>query len=76
MTRSFKTQAMVNSLQTTDEVTIIHEKNNNDVIALYQSTLCTAIYNIFVGLYYVDDLYGKLTEAVCPRCGEYLTFTA
>ena len=32
----FKTKAQVHSLQAQDEVTILHEKNNNDVIAEYK----------------------------------------
>ena len=40
------------------EVTIISEKSDNDVIVEYRGVRCTAIYNPFVGCYYVDDIYG------------------
>lgn len=69
----YKIKAMVNSLKAQDEVTILHEKNNNDVIAEYKGKRCTAIFNPFVGLFYVDDIYGiLLDEHRCPNCGEYL----
>ena len=41
-----------------DEVTIIGEKSDNDVIVDYNGVRCAAIYNIFAGCYYVDDVYG------------------
>jgi hypothetical protein len=54
----FKTKAMVHSLKAQDEVVILHEKSCNDVIAEYKEKRCTAIFNPFVGLYYIDDVYG------------------
>ena len=69
----FTTKAQVHSLQSQDEVTILHEKSNNDVVAEYSGKRCTAIFNPFVGLFYVDDIYGVLTDQhKCPRCGEYI----
>lgn len=69
----FKIKAQVHSLQAQDEVTILHEKNNNDVIAEYNGKRCTAIFNPFVCLYYVDDIYGVLPDQYkCPVCGEFL----
>ena len=69
----FKTKAMVHSLKSQDEVTILHENGPNDVIAEYKGTRCTAIYNVFVGLYYVDDIYGALKDRnTCPSCGEHV----
>lgn len=56
----FTTQAMVHSLKATGTVTILEHKDNNNVIAEYNGQRFTAIYNIFTGLYYVDDIYGKL----------------
>ena len=32
----------------------------NRVKAVYGNKLCTAIYNTFTGLFYVDDVYGVL----------------
>jgi hypothetical protein len=45
-------------LKAQDEVVILHEKSCNDVIAEYKEKRCTAIFNPFVGLYYIDDVYG------------------
>lgn len=69
----FKTKAQVHSLQAQDEVAILHQKGNNDVIAKYNGKRCTAIYNPFVGLFYVDDIYGILPDKhKCPTCGDYV----
>lgn len=69
----FTAKAMIRSLKAQDNVTILHEKNNNDVVAEYEGKRCTAVFNPFVGLYYVDDIYGALSdEHKCPICGEYL----
>ena len=56
----FETKAMVHSLKDLDTVTIISETDNNNVIAEYKGQRYTAIFNPFVCLYYVDDIYGKL----------------
>ena len=45
------------------EATIIKEIGDNLYLADYQGVRCTAIFNIFVGRYYVDDVYG-VREAV------------
>ena len=69
----FTARAMIHSLNAQGDVTILHEKGNNDVIAEYKGVRCTAIYNPFSGLYYVDDIYGVLPdEHKCPGCGEHL----
>lgn len=69
----FKTQAIVHTLQNKDEVTILHEKGSNDVIAEYNGKRCTAIFNIFSGFFYVDDIYGILPDQHrCPTCGDYI----
>ncbi len=60
----FTTKAMIYSLEEQAEVTILHNKNNNDVIAEY---------NPFTGLFYVDDIFGVLkNQHQCPMCGEHL----
>lgn len=72
----FKIKALVHSLQAQAEVTILHEKNNNDVVAEYNEKRCTAIFNPFVCLYYVDDIYGILQDQhKCPTCGEFIPNT-
>jgi len=72
----FKTKAMINSLQARDEVTILHQNGSNDVVAEYKGKRYTAVYNLFVGLYYVDDIYGVLPDQnKCPNCGENIPDT-
>jgi hypothetical protein len=44
----------------TATVTIINHTDNNNVIAEYNGQKCTAVYNSFVGMYYVDDVYGRI----------------
>lgn len=54
-----KIQARIHSLGGQfAEVTIVSEKSCNDVIVDYRGIRCAAIYNPFVGCYYVDDVYG------------------
>ena len=57
-----KTMAMVHSLNALAEVEILDHKDNNNVIAIYDGKKCSAIFNVFVGLYYVDDIYGLIKE--------------
>lgn len=69
----FTTKAMIYSSEEQAEVTILHHKNNNDVIAEYNGIRCTAVYNPFTGLFYVDDIFGVLkNQNQCPICGEHL----
>ena len=64
-----KIMAYIHSLQDkkTDthnlgEVEILEEKGDNKAIALYNGVKCTAIFNHFVGRYYVDDVYGRIED--------------
>lgn len=42
---------------------IIHKKlGDNDYLAEYDGVKCHAIYNPFVGKFYVDDKYGVIEE--------------
>lgn len=69
----FQAKAMVHSLKAQDDVTILHENGSNDVVAEYKGIRCTAIFNPFVGMFYVDDIYGILPDQhKCPSCGEYV----
>ena len=69
----FKTKAIVHSLKDEAEVTILHEDGCNDVVAEYKGTRCTAIFNGFVCMYYVDDIYGILQNRnKCPRCAAHI----
>ena len=54
----FKVMAMIHSLNAQAEVTILSQHGNNNVEADYNGVRCTAVFNPFVGLYYVDDVYG------------------
>lgn len=58
----YAVQAMIHSLRDKDEATIISHKDNNNVIAEYKDQRYTAIYNVFNGLYYVDNIYGKIVN--------------
>lgn len=44
------------------EATIVEQVGSNQYIAEYNGVRCTAIYNPFVGAYYVDDKYGVIGE--------------
>lgn len=56
-----KTMAHIHSLDgDMAEVTIVSFENNNNVVAEYNGHKYTAVYNLFVGAYYVDDIYGLI----------------
>lgn len=60
-----ETSAHIHSLNgQMDTVTIISHTDNNHVVAEYKGKKYTAVYNPFVGAYYVDDLYGLIREEV------------
>ena len=59
---SFKTEAMVHSIKAIKEVEIIEKRGDNDYLAKVGDVVCTAIFNPFVGLYYVDDVYGVVNS--------------
>lgn len=41
------------------EAEIIKQIGDNLYLARYNGVLCTAIFNLFVGRYFVDDVYGR-----------------
>lgn len=57
-----KAMAMIHSKKVQDEVTIVSENGCNNVIAEYKGKKYTAIFNVFSGLYYVDDIYGEVSQ--------------
>ena len=61
MKMNIKTEAMIHSFNSTKEVNIKEKVGDNQYIAEYEGMLCTAIFNPFVGLYYVDDIYGVVS---------------
>lgn len=44
------------------EATIIKKIGDNDYLADYDGVKCHAMFNPFVGRYFVDDKYGKIPE--------------
>ena len=56
----FKSSAMVHSLKEVREVTIVEKTGDNQYVAEFEGTYATAIFNPFSGLFYVDDVYGKI----------------
>jgi len=65
-----KVQAYIHSLKdrvhdrnVLGEAEIIHKIGDNLYLAEGNGVRCTAIFNIFTGAYYVDDVYGIQTEA-------------
>lgn len=58
-----KTKAHIHSLNGgIDEVTITAKADDNTYLAEYRGKICTAIFNIFVERYYVDDVYGVVKD--------------
>lgn len=64
-----KVEAMINSLGEKREVFIVSYENVNNVKAVYNNKLCTAIYNMYTGLFYVDDIYGVVDTLEVNRDG-------
>ena len=59
----FEIQAHIHSLGgELDLVTIIEHKDNNHVIAKYKGKYFTAVFNPYVGNYYVDDKFGQIKD--------------
>ncbi len=65
-----KVQAYIHSLKdmkhdrnVLGEAEIIRKIGDNLYLAEVSGVRCTAIFNIFTGHYYVDDVYGIQTEA-------------
>ena len=44
------------------EAEILEFIDNNNVIAKYDGIKCRAIFNPFVGKFFIDDLYGKIED--------------
>ena len=44
------------------EVTNISHEDNNNVVAEVQGVRCRAIFNPYVGQYFVDDVDGRIEE--------------
>lgn len=58
-----KTEARINSLGgELADATIIEKVGDNDYIAEFNGVKCHAIFNYYVGLYYVDDKYSVIRD--------------
>ena len=44
------------------EATIVERRNDNEYVAEYNGVKCSAIFNPFVGRFYVDDKYGVIKD--------------
>jgi len=55
-------KAMIKSKNELAEVTLIKYESDSKIIAEYNGVKCTAIFNCFTGLFYVDDVYGIISE--------------
>ncbi|MBR3722972.1 MAG: hypothetical protein IKN12_09440 [Selenomonadaceae bacterium] len=64
----FKVKAKIHSLNgELREVTIVKENGYNDVVAEYRGSYYTAVFNPFVGCYFVDDKYGYIGDCKKSR---------
>lgn len=62
MQKPFQAQAMIHSLNSKRDVLILSFEDVNHCRAVFGSKLCTAVYNPYAGLFYVDDVYGVIEE--------------
>lgn len=44
------------------QVKILQYNGDNNIIVEYNGKKCTAIYNVFAGAYFVDDIYGIIED--------------
>lgn len=52
---------MVHSKDSVDTITLLEKVGDNDyLVKTNEGIVCHAIFNIFTGLYYADDLYAKV----------------
>lgn len=59
--QSYRVMAHIHSLGgELREVTVISYLDANNVVVEYNGKHYTAIYNVFVSAFYVDDLYGEV----------------
>ena len=67
MKMNLKTVALIYSINQPAEVTIKEMVGNNKYLAEYEGNLCAAMFNPFVGMYYVDDVNGRITDKVAEN---------
>ena len=68
-----KVKAYIHSLQDKEnnkhvlgDAEIIKEIGDNKYLAKYNNIYCTAIFNYYTGSYYIDDVYGIVSEENPP----------
>jgi len=49
------------------EATVLKRVGDNDYLAEYNGVKCHAIFNVFVGRFYVDDKYGVIKDKITDR---------
>lgn len=54
----FQTTGMIHSKEAKGEFTILDKTGDNRYLAKVGEVVCTAIFNPFSGMFYVDDVYG------------------
>jgi hypothetical protein len=67
-----KCQCFIHSLQkdgqnVLGEATILKRLGDNDYLAEYNGIKCHAMFNMFVGRYFVDDKYGVISRGTPER---------
>ena len=58
-----------NNRHVLDDAEIIREIGDNKYLAKYNGTYCTAIFNYYTGSYYIDDVYGIVSEEKLSELG-------
>lgn len=59
----YRSIAVIHSLNgQTAKVLVLSHRDNNHIIVQYQGETYTAIFNPLRGIYYVDDLYGRIYQ--------------
>lgn len=57
-----RVKAMIHSLHEEREAIILEKMDNNHCIGEYNGVRCTAVHNVYNGLFYLDDVYGILSH--------------
>lgn len=60
MLKPYKAIAMIHSLGSEHEALIVRFEDNNHCRAVFGNKLCSAVYNPYTGMFYVDDIYTLL----------------
>ena len=62
MKMNMKVTALIYSSNKTAQVTIVEMIGNNKYLVDYRGILCAAMFNPFAGMYYVDDVNGRIPK--------------